>query len=247
MSLLRLGANQPGRRGGRLLKKVATGALFALSLAVNPLLALAQSSTELEFTSELRPVASESIVFIFSDRGISSVRPEAIEPVGAKQYRIRFTPQQQVGRGSYFSVQVGLENGGKHFLPAHPLPTDGMLSGTAENNAALIPPPLCPRPEVNTIVLQQQQGLLESLVEVRKQRQELARKKLQEYLSPEKLKTLSELESGFGLSYPDPLSASMSPYALVDRLFRIKAALGSFRLNQPSVAQALQNEREAKK
>lgn len=195
--------------------------------------AVARAEVVIDIQAPVKPVVSESQVVVFSGDGMESVPVTQVVPLGRATYRLEFAPPPNASRGSFFSPSLVLEDGSKLSLPVKQV-------FWADGKAELRRPEECKRPDVNTLVLAQQQGLLESLVQVRSQRQEIAQKKLEQMMSPEQLEKLRRLEEGFGLRYAEPLSASLSPFELVDRLSRLHFALQSFRHNQRAVADTLQ-------
>jgi hypothetical protein len=66
-------------------------------------------------------------------------------------------------------------------------------------------------------------GALEKLVEFRSQRRETYRKEIVQLLSPTFIDDLKRLESGFGLTSTNELSASLDPFELVERLSKLTA------------------------
>ena len=82
--------------------------------------------------------------------------------------------------------------------------------------------------------LNQQMGLLESLVEIRAARREAHQLRLKKTLSGSFVDKLSRLERGFGLNYNKKLSADLEAYELVDRLSRLNNAIRSYQAKKTS-------------
>lgn len=69
-------------------------------------------------------------------------------------------------------------------------------------------------------------ALLELLYETRSSRREVHRVQVEQLLTGQLLERLAKIEAGMGLSYEAPLSAALPPQTLLDRLQKIKHALG---------------------
>lgn len=119
-------------------------------------------------------------------------------------------------------------DGSMVFANVRPL-VPGSLSSSLLNIKA------CPSEVVN--IDPSRNEVLRRLVDVQLKRRELFRQKLSESLTPEMLERLGKLERGFGLERSSPLTASLSPIELIDRLSRIETAikgnLSARQLNAP--------------
>jgi hypothetical protein len=84
------------------------------------------------------------------------------------------------------------------------------------------------------IPLFEQLSYLESLLEVRIKKREIARKLLQDKLNPELLAYLQKLETRFGLNKDSLLSADLSGLELVERMARLKDMIILYRSSKSS-------------
>lgn len=76
--------------------------------------------------------------------------------------------------------------------------------------------------------LNQQVGLLESLVAIRVARREGHQLRLKKALEGNFVEKLKRLEKGFGLRYNTPLSENLNSFELVDRLSRLSNAIKNY-------------------
>lgn len=76
-------------------------------------------------------------------------------------------------------------------------------------------------------ISQTQPALIQALVQVRAEKRELLKQKVSELLQGEFLQKLQQLEAGFGLNVGAPLSSSLSPYELSERISLLALVMGN--------------------
>lgn len=92
--------------------------------------------------------------------------------------------------------------------------------------------PVCAADKTRTkaeIPLPEQLNYLESLLQVRIKKREVAQQVLRDTMTPDLLTRLQKLEKGFGLEASVPLSADLSGLELVERLSRLIDAIKVYR------------------
>lgn len=95
--------------------------------------------------------------------------------------------------------------------------------------------PTCTTEKLTIDADEGQIGLLQSLVALRTARRTNAQDRLNKALTGPFLEKLKKLERGFGITYPQPLSATRPPTELIDRLTRIVNAVKNFQqVRKPS-------------
>ncbi|RIL11351.1 MAG: hypothetical protein DCC75_02510 [Proteobacteria bacterium] len=100
--------------------------------------------------------------------------------------------------------------------------------------------PQCPPEKFSTSAATEtgKLSLLESLVDIRARRRGVAQVQLAKALDQQYIERLRKLEAGFGFSYPEPLSAEMTPVELIDRLTRIVEVINAANQRAPKEKQA---------
>jgi hypothetical protein len=94
---------------------------------------------------------------------------------------------------------------------------------------ALLALPTCPPEKVATgSIKPEQRGVLETLIEFRAARRELARDSVRRMMDGTFLEDLRQLEAKLGLGRVTPLSPELGPVELVDRLSRLTKALQNY-------------------
>ena len=73
-----------------------------------------------------------------------------------------------------------------------------------------------------------QQGLFESLIDIREKRVLNTRSQLEQIGNEQTMAKLRKLEQGFGFTYPDELSLSLPPVELANRLDQLKLSIESY-------------------
>ncbi|HMO02431.1 MAG TPA: hypothetical protein PKD37_05720 [Oligoflexia bacterium] len=105
------------------------------------------------------------------------------------------------------------------------------INNAAQAGSYQLPPlPACSYGSSSKAGVREQFGLVESLVEIRTARREVAQLKMKQYLSGELLSKLNKWEEGFGFKYERLLSHDLPPTELVERIFKLNSAIKKFYL-----------------
>ena len=173
---------------------------------------------------EAKPEPKKAIGMVLSAGRTVEIAETTIKKAGEKLYIISFVVDRNIVRKDSVATAIAFdENGNVSFANVSPeLLSDGktLLSRIPE----------CPPEDPSAIVKLDQQGPLQQLVDVRKERAELARLKISRMLDESFLQKLHRFEDAFGLDKSEELSASLPPEVLVDRLSRITHAVKKYRM-----------------
>lgn len=173
---------------------------------------------------EAKPEPKKAIGMVLSAGRTVEIAETTIKKAGEKLYIISFVVDRNIVRKDTVATAIAFdENGNVSFANVSPeLLSDGktLLSRIPE----------CPPEDPSAIVKLDQQGPLQQLVDVRKERAELARLKISRMLDESFLQKLHRFEDAFGLDKSEELSGSLPPDVLVDRLSRITHAVKKYRM-----------------
>lgn len=172
---------------------------------------------------EAKPEPSKAIGFVISAGETLQISETKIEKVGDKLYDISFqVDASALSDDSVATAMAFNSNGDVVFANVTP----ALLSSTATILASI---PNCPPEDPSLAIQFNHFGPLQQLVDVRIARTELLRSNITSMLTPEITQRLAQLETALGLARPDPLSASLQPAELVDRLTRLDHALKKYK------------------
>lgn len=88
--------------------------------------------------------------------------------------------------------------------------------------------PACQPATLDDVRLREQMGVLASLIEIRKNRRDVARQKLHNLLNEQTVDKYRTLEEGFGLAKNQELSSELNPFYLAGRLSRLLLVIRSY-------------------
>jgi hypothetical protein len=172
---------------------------------------------------EAKPEPSKAIGIVLSAGEALQINDTTIEKVGDKLYDISFkVDASALSEDSVATAMAFNSNGDVVFANVTP----ALLSSTAALVASI---PNCPPEDPSLAIQFNHFGPLQQLVDVRIARSELLRSNITSMLTPELTQRLTQLETALGLSRPEPLSSSLPPSELVDRLTRLDHALKKYK------------------
>ncbi len=172
---------------------------------------------------EAKPEPSKAIGIVLSAGETIQVNDTTIEKVGDKLFDISFrVDASALSEDSVATAMAFNSNGDVVFANVTP----ALLSSTAALVASI---PNCPPEDPSLAIQFNHFGPLQQLVDVRIARTELLRSNITSMLTPELTQRLTQLETALGLSRQEPLSSSLPPSELVDRLTRLDHALKKYK------------------
>jgi len=175
---------------------------------------------------ETKPEPARAIGLIISTKGAQQIADTTIQKIGDKLYEILFSVSKDSLQPDSVATAMSVTAGGDI---AFANITPALLSDARDMIANV---PDCPSEDTSSIANVNQMGPLESLVEIRKARAELAQLKVNRALNPELLNKLKQFEEAFGLGRTEELSANLPPNELVDRLARINFAVQQYQASK---------------
>lgn len=180
----------------------------------------ARATDRVEVSVDAPFAPTTAIGLLVSSKGtIEKVAPE-LKPSGQGRFSVSFpVADSEVYEDTVATAVVFSPDGDLAF-------GDVKVMGASQSSAPLPPP--CREADVTPLQVSGHSGVLASLVEIRRARREVAKSKVQTYLSDESLDRFRALEKGLGLGQGEPLGPDMDPYVLVDRLSRLLAAVKSY-------------------
>lgn len=172
---------------------------------------------------EAKPEPTKAIGLVMSAGETLQINDTTIEKVGDKLYDISFkVDSSELTDDSVATAMAFNSNGDVVFANVTP----ALLSSTASIIASI---PSCPPEDPSLAIQFNHFGPLQQLVDVRIARAELLRANITSLLTPEMTQRLAQLETALGLARPEPLSSSLPPSELVDRLTRLDHALKKYK------------------
>lgn len=97
--------------------------------------------------------------------------------------------------------------------------------------------PYCPPEKLNFKVVESQLSSLENVLQLRVERRGILQVRVAQIMSDKLVEKLNRLERGFGLARTAPLSPSLPPVELIDRLNRILESIKSVKTSAPAAKQ----------
>ena len=203
---------------------VATAAFSVLLVGLSTAFAAPQSGVVVvKVKVEAKPEPSKAIGIVLSAGEALQINDTTIEKVGDKLYDISFkVDASALSEDSVATAMAFNSNGDVVFANVTP----ALLSSTAALVASI---PNCPPEDPSLAIQFNHFGPLQQLVDVRIARAELLRSNITSMLTPELTQRLQQLETALGLSRQEPLSSSLPPAELVDRLSRLDLALKKYK------------------
>lgn len=203
---------------------VATAAFSVLIVGLSTAFAAPQSgAVVVKVKVEAKPEPSKAIGIVLSAGETLQINDTTIEKVGDKLYDISFkVDASALSEDSVATAMAFNSNGDVVFANVTP----ALLSSTAALVASI---PNCPPEDPSLAIQFNHFGPLQQLVDVRIARTELLRSNITSMLTPELTQRLQQLETALGLSRQEPLSSSLPPAELVDRLSRLDLALKKYK------------------
>ena len=203
---------------------VATAAFSVLLVGLSTAFAAPQSgAVVVKVKVEAKPEPSKAIGIVLSAGETLQINDTTIEKVGDKLYDISFkVDASALSEDSVATAMAFNSNGDVVFANVTP----ALLSSTAALVASI---PNCPPEDPSLAIQFNHFGPLQQLVDVRIARAELLRSNITSMLTPELTQRLQQLETALGLSRQEPLSSSLPPAELVDRLSRLDLALKKYK------------------
>ncbi len=203
---------------------VATAAFSVLLVGLSTAFAAPQSgAVVVKVKVEAKPEPSKAIGIVLSAGETLQINDTTIEKVGDKLYDISFkVDASALSEDSVATAMAFNSNGDVVFANVTP----ALLSSTAALVASI---PNCPPEDPSLAIQFNHFGPLQQLVDVRIARSELLRSNITALLTPELTQRLTQLETALGLSRQEPLSSSLPPAELVDRLTRLDHALKKYK------------------
>ncbi len=203
---------------------IVTLALLSLALSAQPASAAPNSGkVAIKVKVESKPEPSKAVGLVMSAGETLQIEDTKIEKVGDKLYDISFSVDSSaLSEDSVATAMAFNSNGDVVFANVTP----ALLSSTASIIASI---PDCPPEDPSLAIQFNHFGPLQQLVDVRVARAELLRSNIAKELTPDRVQRLTQLEAALGLARPEPLSASLPPSELVDRLSRLDHALKKYK------------------
>lgn len=175
---------------------------------------------EVNVAGNFRPTGSQGI--LITSQGIINKPVVKVENLNTEMMvvSIPYTPQE-IAEGAYATAVLFGPDGESAFGDVK-LITDSLSTKSFYNM------PECSSDAQIPEGLNQQVGLLESLVAIRVARREGHLLRLDKIFDSEFIEKLKRLEKGFGLRYNKALSKELTSFELVDRLSRLSNAIKNY-------------------
>jgi len=203
---------------------VATVFLFTLHSTLHSAQAAspADSKVTIKVRVEAKPPPTRAVGMIISTTGASQIAETSLQKVGDKLYDIVFEVERSSLSADSVATAMAISEGGDITF-ANVTPT--LLSDSRDAVANI---PECASEDTTQIATINQLAPLKSLVDIRRDRADLAQRKVLRALGDETLSKLKRFEEAFGLGGIDELSINLPPHELVDRLARINYAVKQY-------------------
>ncbi len=172
---------------------------------------------------EAKPKPVKATGILFSTTATSEHQNAEIQMIGDKLYSISFrVPKSAIRPDSLASAYGVDENGKVSYASVRPV-----QSAQAVLDIASIP--RCKDANIDQIATITNVGTLRQLIDVRMQRIEIIRTKLKQALDGVRIEKMRKFEEAFGLPHNEPLSATLPPLELYERLSRIQASVEKYK------------------
>jgi hypothetical protein len=179
---------------------------------------------------EAKPEPKKAIGLIFSASKSQQISETSITKIGDKLYEIRFVaPRAALQNDSVASAIAYDETGAVSFANITP----ALAPETREILASI---PECPGEDGSRLGSVASPGTLQQLIDVRTERMNIVRVKINRLLDESFLAKLQKFEEAFGLSYPSSLSADLPPEELIERLSRVNQAVKKYQMYKPKAS-----------
>jgi hypothetical protein len=172
---------------------------------------------------EAKPKPVKATGILFSATTTSEYQSSEIKMIGDKLYSVSFkVPSGEIRPDSLASAYGVDENGKVSYGSVRPV-----QAATAVLDIASIP--RCKDANIEQIATITNVGTLRQLIDVRTQRMEIIRTKIKQTLNGVQIEKMRKFEEAFGLPHNEPLSATLPPLELYERLSRIQASVEKYK------------------
>lgn len=164
-------------------------------------------------------VPDKAVGIVISKDAFREKREAKMKKISEHAVEVSFeVDRRDLGEDTVMTAAVKSKDGKVGYGPMRSL-------GAAQKGKEI---PACQPPTIDDVRLREQIGVLGSLIEIRKNRRDVAQKKLENLLSVQTMDKYRTLEEGFGLAKNQKLSHDINPYELTGRLSRLLLVIKSY-------------------
>ena len=185
--------------------------------------ASSQESSVLERNIQMRsnePIVEASAIIISEETGLSQIINAKIEPNGPTLWSIKYSLPEQSKQEARLASILTRTSSGK--IKSTPLTQISNFSDTISKDAYCEPSHIVEQTETLAGLDKNALGLL---LNVRKTRQNLLKKQIEDKLNSEFVATASKLEQKLGINYPTKLNSKLPLSEIMERVTNLAALI----------------------
>jgi len=192
---------------------------YLLGLTIILLAPVTALSETVSITVPTNFIPDKAVGIVISKDAFREKREAKMKKISEDAVEVSFDVEKgDIGEDTVITAAIKSKDGKVGYGPMRSL-------GGAQKGKEI---PACQPPTIDDVRLREQIGVLGSLIEIRKNRRELARKKLENLLNTQAVDKYRTLEEGFGLAKNQKLSPDSNPYELTGRLSRLLLVIKSY-------------------